>query len=198
VSTGARLGWRGTTVRGGIRWWRSVARGWGRWSGHRWSLGRRRRSASVARGGWCRWQLHDGNRWRLGAGSLEDEVPLERRWGRQLQSAVHKASAVAPCMALQLESSAEWTTRARWREGDGGENGELESGVHPLSPRKAVDGERHGGETRGGNQQWWPRLEWRRCGLGADVRTVRLSSGPNKVLIFFQFIQNWLNFKNSK
>jgi hypothetical protein len=96
------------------------------------------------------------------------------------------------------ESSAEWTTRARWRGGDGGENGELESGVHPLSPRKAVDGERHDGETRGGNQQWWPQLERRRCGLGADVRTVRLSSGPNKVLIFFQFIQNWLNFKNSK
>jgi hypothetical protein len=40
VSTGARLGQRGTTVRGGVRWWRWAAHGSGRWSGHRRSLGR--------------------------------------------------------------------------------------------------------------------------------------------------------------
>jgi hypothetical protein len=29
-------------------------------------------------------------------------------------------------------------------------------------------------------------------------RTVGLTGGPHMVLIFFQLIQNWLNFKNSK
>jgi hypothetical protein len=51
VSTGARLGRRGTTVRGDVQWWRSVARGSGRWLGHRRLLGQRRRSTSVAGGG---------------------------------------------------------------------------------------------------------------------------------------------------
>jgi hypothetical protein len=36
VSTGARLGRRGTVVRGGIRWWRSAAREGGRDTGGRW------------------------------------------------------------------------------------------------------------------------------------------------------------------
>jgi hypothetical protein len=50
VSTGARLGRRGTAVRGGVQWWRSAIRGSERWSGHGRSLGRCRRSVSVARG----------------------------------------------------------------------------------------------------------------------------------------------------
>jgi hypothetical protein len=51
VSTGAWLDRRGTVVRGGVRWWRSTARGSERWSRHGRSLGRRRRSTSVAGGG---------------------------------------------------------------------------------------------------------------------------------------------------
>jgi hypothetical protein len=31
---------------------------------------------------------------------------------------------------------------------------------------------------------------------GAVVRTRRLTGGPQRLWIFFQFIQNWLNFKN--
>jgi hypothetical protein len=50
VSTGAWLRQRGTAVRGGIRWWRWVARGSGRWSGYERSLRRCRQSASVAKG----------------------------------------------------------------------------------------------------------------------------------------------------
>jgi hypothetical protein len=34
VSMGVQLGRRGTTVRDGVRWWRSAAHGSGRWSGH--------------------------------------------------------------------------------------------------------------------------------------------------------------------
>jgi hypothetical protein len=68
VSIGARLDQRGTAVRGGVRWWRLVTHGSGRWPRHERSLGRCRRSTSVARGGW----------W-LGAGSLKDEAPFERR-----------------------------------------------------------------------------------------------------------------------
>jgi hypothetical protein len=34
VSIGARLGQRGTAVRGGILWWWLTAHGLGRWSGH--------------------------------------------------------------------------------------------------------------------------------------------------------------------
>jgi hypothetical protein len=34
MSMGAWLGQRGTVVRGGVRWWRSAARNWRRWSGH--------------------------------------------------------------------------------------------------------------------------------------------------------------------
>jgi hypothetical protein len=98
-STGARLCRRGTTMRGDVRWWRSAA--WG--SGHGRSLGWRLRSASVVGGGWCRWHLHGGSGRRLGAESLEDEAPLKRRWGRQLQLAVHKVSAATPCLALQSE-----------------------------------------------------------------------------------------------
>jgi hypothetical protein len=51
VSTRARLGRRGTVVRGGVRWWRSATDGSRRWSGHgRWLGGGRRRQgkASVA------------------------------------------------------------------------------------------------------------------------------------------------------
>jgi hypothetical protein len=55
-----------------------------------------------------------------------------------------------------------------------------------------------GGKTMGGKQRRWLRLGCRQRGLGADVRTVRLTSGPHAVLIFFQFIKNWLNFKKSK
>jgi hypothetical protein len=51
VSMGVWLGQRGTAVRGGVRCWRLVARGSGRWSGHGQSLGWRRRSASVVGGG---------------------------------------------------------------------------------------------------------------------------------------------------
>jgi hypothetical protein len=51
VSTGVCLGRRGTAVRGGVRWWRLVARSSGRLSEHGRSLGWRRRSASVAGGG---------------------------------------------------------------------------------------------------------------------------------------------------
>jgi hypothetical protein len=36
------------------------------------------------------------------------------------------------------------------------------------------------------------------CSLGDDVQIVRLTGGPHTVLICFQFIQNRLNFKNSK
>jgi hypothetical protein len=50
VSMGAWLDRRGTTVRGGVRWWRPVAHGSGRWSRHVRSLGWRRWSASVAGG----------------------------------------------------------------------------------------------------------------------------------------------------
>jgi hypothetical protein len=53
ASMGARLSWRGTAVSGSVRWWRSAARGLGRWSGHGRSLGWRRRNASVVGGGWC-------------------------------------------------------------------------------------------------------------------------------------------------
>jgi hypothetical protein len=35
-------------------------------------------------------------------------------------------------------------------------------------------------------------------GLGTSVRTMRLTGGPHTVLIFFLFIQNWLNIKNLK
>jgi hypothetical protein len=50
LSIGAWLGQRGMTVRGGVQWWRSAAHGLGRWSGHRRSLGWRRRSVLVAGG----------------------------------------------------------------------------------------------------------------------------------------------------
>jgi hypothetical protein len=59
-----------------------------------------------------------------------------------------------------------------------------------------------GCETKGGRRQRQrrrpPLSEGTRRSLGASVRTVRLTGGPHAVLIFFQFIQNWLNFKNSK
>jgi hypothetical protein len=64
------------------------------------------------------------------------------------------------------------------------------------------------GGGHGGQEQWvkpwartrrWPPLsECARRGTGASVQTVGLTGGPHAVLIFFQFIQNWLNFKNSK
>jgi hypothetical protein len=38
----------------------------------------------------------------------------------------------------------------------------------------------------------------RRRSLGADVRTVRLTSGPHMIFYFFQFIQNRLNFEKVK
>jgi hypothetical protein len=56
----------------------------------------------------------------------------------------------------------------------------------------------YGGEAIGTAKQWWPQLECRWRGLGADVRTMRLTGGPHAVLVFFQFIQNRLKFKNSK
>jgi hypothetical protein len=48
VSTGAQLSQRGTAVRGGVRWWWSAAHSSGRWPGHGWSLGCRRRSGRAA------------------------------------------------------------------------------------------------------------------------------------------------------
>jgi hypothetical protein len=59
-------------------------------------------------------------------------------------------------------------------------------------------GQRGGGsEAIGMTKRWQPRLNCHWRGLGTDVRTVRLMGGPHVVLIFFQFIQNWLKFKNS-
>jgi hypothetical protein len=56
----------------------------------------------------------------------------------------------------------------------------------------------HGGGN-GGLERW---QQSRGCGQGgglcASVWTVRLTGGPHEVLIFFQFIQIRLNFKNSK
>jgi hypothetical protein len=69
-------------------------------------------------------------------------------------------------------------------------------------PCKAVDDGGMVTETVGGNggQEQWQQS--RGCGqgdgLGASVWTVRLTGGPHSVLIFLQFIQNWLNIKNSK
>jgi hypothetical protein len=55
-----------------------------------------------------------------------------------------------------------------------------------------------GSEAVGATRQQPPLSEGTRCGMGASVRTVRLTGGSRVVLIFFQFIQNWLKFKNSK
>jgi hypothetical protein len=52
-----------------------------------------------------------------------------------------------------------------------------------------------GGEAVGMAKRRRPWLKCRRRGLGADVRTVRLTGGPHVVLIFLQFIQNWLKLK---
>jgi hypothetical protein len=216
MSTGARLSRMGTAVRGGVRWWRSAARDSGRSSGHGRSLGRCRRSASVAGGGWCWWHHHSGNGWWLGAWSLEDEAPLDLWWGRQLQSVVHKASAAAPCVALWSErrlcsvdrgvvaKEQRWGMNRRRRRKD-----EL---LRRCAPLKAA---------RGGG--WWWRERWagtvggkgnRNHGHGKLVAATlwrcsvpprRLCSdretdwwAPHSFDFFFQFIQNHLNFKNLK
>jgi hypothetical protein len=84
-------GWcpQGRSSTRGEQWWGAVAGGGGqrltareggRDMGGHW--GRHRRNVSVAGGGWYRWHLHGRNGQRLSSGSLEDEAPLERRWGR--------------------------------------------------------------------------------------------------------------------
>jgi hypothetical protein len=72
-------------------------------------------------------------------------------------------------------------------------------GGAPLIAGGGESGERRGGggEAVGMAKRRRPWLKCRRRGLGADVRTVRLTGGPHAVLIFLQFIQNWLKFKNS-
>jgi hypothetical protein len=62
---------------------------------------------------------------------------------------------------------------------------------------------RNGGRKRRAKPWAWarrqpPLFEGAQHGLGVSVWTVRLTGGPHAVLIFFQFIQNRLNFKNSK
>jgi hypothetical protein len=53
----------------------------------------------------------------------------------------------------------------------------------------------NGGRSRGWTRQWLPLSEHAQRCLDASVRTVGLTGAPHVVLIFFQFIQNRLNFK---
>jgi hypothetical protein len=94
--------------------------------------------------------------------------------------------------------------RCEWKEKKGGA---LRWCASLKAARGGGRGRRGGGN--GGRERWaakpWVRaMRWSpltksaRHSLGTSVRTVRLTGGPQAVLIFFQFIQNWLNFKNSK
>jgi hypothetical protein len=56
----------------------------------------------------------------------------------------------------------------------------------------------NGGRSRGWTRRRPPLSERTQPGPRASVRIMGLTGGSHVVLIFFQFIQNWLNFKKSK
>jgi hypothetical protein len=104
--------------------------------------------------------------------------------------AVHGGSMTA----ARRHSGSEWAEEGKGLFTGGGGVLLLYS-VEARAARRRDCGRHGGGGEAMGTAKWWqPRLECHWCGLGTDIRTVRLMGGPHTILIFFQFIENRLKF----
>jgi hypothetical protein len=129
-------------------------------------------------------------------GGAEEQPRALARGSRELTTSVRSSGR---CRGLQRgRGSGSWwlndsNTTVQWRRWGGG--GKMVG--HGGGGSSFIAGGGGWQRRREPRAEWW-RLGCGQCSLGADVRTVRQMSGPHAVSIFFEFIQNWFNFKNSK